>query len=212
MLARPFWCLIVARIMTGLASGVLHTAGFAVIVENVPSRIRGRCSGFADQGAFFGMAFAPALGGVMYQNLGWHAPVLFSIGVTLVDTFGRALMVERRHLGRWGIDLEGNRKSDVNDGSPVVDNITATPIAICTTELPSPKTGTEMGEEKTGAITSEPKLPVPIISPLRGLYRMLTSPRIMTALWVQFCISASYQSTVSGTFSSPCGGDQIVFY
>ncbi len=43
-------------------------------------------------------ALGPAVGGILYNRAGWHAPFYVSLGVLGLDLIGRLLMLECRHL------------------------------------------------------------------------------------------------------------------
>ena len=41
------------------------------------------------------------LGGVLYERLGWHAPIIFSIIVACFDLIGRLLILEASTIKLW---------------------------------------------------------------------------------------------------------------
>lgn len=49
-------------------------------------------------------AAGPPLGGLLYQKLGFNAPFIFGIILTVIDFIGRLLVVERKEALKWGVD------------------------------------------------------------------------------------------------------------
>jgi MFS family permease len=52
-------------------------------------------------------AVGPALGGTLYQKLGFHAPFVLGIALAVVDLIGRIIVIERRVALQWGVDPWG---------------------------------------------------------------------------------------------------------
>lgn len=62
MLARPFWCMVVARLLQGMSSAVVWNVGMAMICENVEERVVGRQLGYAMSGLAVGTSIGPVIG------------------------------------------------------------------------------------------------------------------------------------------------------
>lgn len=122
MLANPYWCMIVSRFLQGACSCVVWSVGLALICENIPAASMGKHLGFAVSGMSVGATIAPPIGGALYKHLGWHSPFIFCIIVCGVDLAARVLVVERKDLPRWGVQLDADGNvTDWNDGKgPVV--------------------------------------------------------------------------------------------
>lgn len=94
MVAKPYWTMVVSRVLQGACSAVVWTVGFALICENIDPKNLGTNLGIAFSGVAVGVTVAPPIGGALYQNLGWHAPFIFCIILLGVDLIARLLVVE----------------------------------------------------------------------------------------------------------------------
>ena len=52
----------------------------------------------------FRMLLGPPIGGALYSRLGFRAPFVFTIIITLVDLIGRLLLIERKDALKYGHD------------------------------------------------------------------------------------------------------------
>ena len=104
MLAPAYWLMALARILQGVSSSFIWTVGLALLCDVTPESRVGQQLGLAMAGLSAGVVLAPPIGGALYQNLGFHAPFIFSIGIILVDLLGRLLVIERKEAILWGID------------------------------------------------------------------------------------------------------------
>ncbi|KAL1406570.1 hypothetical protein Q8F55_008276 [Vanrija albida] len=94
MVAKPYWCMVLSRVIQGACSAVVWTVGFALICENIDPKNLGTNLGIAFSGVAVGVTVAPPIGGALYQHLGWHAPFIFCIILLGLDLVGRILVVE----------------------------------------------------------------------------------------------------------------------
>jgi len=101
MLARPYWAMVISRVIQGACSCVVWTVGFALICENIdPSRL-GTHLGFAFSGLSIGSTIAPPIGGALYKHLGWHAPFIFVMIICGVDAIARMFILEKHDVARY---------------------------------------------------------------------------------------------------------------
>ncbi|MDR2679137.1 MAG: DHA2 family efflux MFS transporter permease subunit [Zoogloeaceae bacterium] len=71
--APNFLVLVGARILQGVAAGILQPLGYLVVMQLFPSGKQGRASGILSFGVVLAPAMAPALGGVLLDGFGWQA-------------------------------------------------------------------------------------------------------------------------------------------
>ena len=93
--------LIVARAFGGLSSGIIFTAGLALIADSVARDEVGACMGFALSGMTWGALIAPMLGGIIYKRAGYYAIFITMLGVITFDFILRAVMIEKKAAGDW---------------------------------------------------------------------------------------------------------------
>ncbi|KAL7425017.1 hypothetical protein Q5752_000704 [Cryptotrichosporon argae] len=155
MLARPYWAMVVARVLQGCSSTVVWTIGFSLICENVDPSIVGRQLGFAFSGVSVGAAIAPPIGGSLYAALGWHAPFIFVVIVLAADLAARMFIVEKQDIAKWrakhGVPAPSAAPVEPALAAVPVENTEGTAAAEPVAALPS--TATELNE-------GEPCLPV----------------------------------------------------
>ncbi len=62
MLAKPFWCLVLRRVLQGMASGIVWVVGLAFLNENISKNRTGLCIRLCMTGTNIGEGLGPALG------------------------------------------------------------------------------------------------------------------------------------------------------
>lgn len=77
--AHTFVHVVIARLVQGLAAGVLQPLGIMALMRLFPPNIQGRASGILIVGIAFTPAIAPSISGWMLDQFGWHA--IFLLGV-----------------------------------------------------------------------------------------------------------------------------------
>jgi predicted MFS family arabinose efflux permease len=88
---------IALRIFGGLASAVIIPTSFALISEVVPRERHASAMGAVMLGMTFGIAFGPALAGLLTTWVGWRAPFLLtSAGCIVAHLIGTATIPKRR--------------------------------------------------------------------------------------------------------------------
>lgn len=89
----PYWLLVVARILQGVAAGMSWVAGLSLIAAVTPFATRGRSMGLAMSMVSLGLLIGPPLAGLLAENLGTAAPFLFAAAVALADGIARLVLV-----------------------------------------------------------------------------------------------------------------------
>ncbi|WP_274382196.1 MFS transporter [Photorhabdus bodei] len=89
ILAPTLEIAIILRIFGGIASAVIIPTVFALIADIVPYNHQAGAMGVVMLGMTFGIAFGPALAGILTDLISWQAPFLFSsLGCTVTFIAG----------------------------------------------------------------------------------------------------------------------------
>lgn len=94
-LGEPFWLLLLARVLQGIAAGMSWVAGLSLIAAVTPFASRGMAMGLAMSMISLGILVGPPLSGLLTGWLGTTAPFLFAAGLALLDGVLRILLVPR---------------------------------------------------------------------------------------------------------------------
>ncbi|RDW81984.1 MFS transporter-like protein [Coleophoma cylindrospora] len=194
-LARSVALLILGRILQGLSAAVVWTVGQALLVDTVGSQEIGQTLGWVSLSMTIAYLLAPLLGGIVYDRAGYYAVFYMAFGVIFLDIVLRLFLIEKKIAAQWDDWFDGD-VSTATSSQP---------------ERPSPSVAIE--EEKTvlgGDITSErtktpeegsPEQPAPPprFSKYPPIFTLLTSKRLVSALWccvVQSTLMVAFDSVV----------------
>lgn len=83
-LAPTYYFLLGARIVTGLFGGVIGSISFAIIADIFPLSMRGRVMGLVQTAFAASQILGIPIGLYLATHLGWHAPFLMIVGVSIV--------------------------------------------------------------------------------------------------------------------------------
>ncbi|RAJ96003.1 putative MFS family arabinose efflux permease [Larkinella arboricola] len=83
-IAPDYHFLLVARIITGLFGGVIGSIGFAIVTDLFAWQVRGRVMGVIQTAFAASQVLGIPLGLYLANNLGWHAPFLLIVGVSVL--------------------------------------------------------------------------------------------------------------------------------
>lgn len=92
-LGGPFWLLVVARALQGVAAGMSWVAGLALIAAVTSPRSRGRSMGLAMSMVSIGVLVGPPLSGLLVDAMGTRAPFIAAAALALADGVLRILVV-----------------------------------------------------------------------------------------------------------------------
>ncbi|HLZ55363.1 MAG TPA: MFS transporter [Ktedonosporobacter sp.] len=84
---------IAIRFVEGMLISGLMPASMAIVGDTIPLEKQGRWIGFITTAQAIGFALGPAIGGFLYQSLGFTSPFLFSAGIALVASLLAIFMV-----------------------------------------------------------------------------------------------------------------------
>lgn len=88
--------LIIARVLQGIASGMIFATGLAILVSIFPPQERGKVIGIAVSAVYIGLSTGPFIGGVLTQQLTWRSLFLLVFGMSLLVVL----------IIRWGLKGE----------------------------------------------------------------------------------------------------------
>jgi predicted MFS family arabinose efflux permease len=83
-----------ARVVTGLFGGVIGSIAMAIIADLFPLQMRGRVMGITQTSFAAAQALGMPLGVLMATHLGWHAPFLLIVGLSIVAGFFIAIKLK----------------------------------------------------------------------------------------------------------------------
>lgn len=87
-LSPNFVFLLAVRVIQGAVAGILYPMGTIVVMRLFPANEQGRATGFMAFGLILAPAIAPAVGGLMIDNLGWQTVFFMSMPFCAVAGFG----------------------------------------------------------------------------------------------------------------------------
>lgn len=85
--------LMFARLAQGAAAACSWVAGLALVAATTPLRTRARNLGIVLSAVSMGVLIGPALGGILADAFGRHAPFLFAAGLALLDGLLRIWLI-----------------------------------------------------------------------------------------------------------------------
>lgn len=110
-LSQSFAFVVGARILQGVAAGLLQPLANLVVMRLFPAHSQGRASGLLGFGIVLAPALAPTLGGLLLDQFGWQAIFLLSLpfcavaGVLGLFLLPRAGAAVRRPFDWYGVGL-----------------------------------------------------------------------------------------------------------
>nr|GAT57538.1 predicted protein [Mycena chlorophos] len=173
MEAPNFAVMCVARVIQGFASTAVWVVGLALLCDCTPEQFIGRQLGFAMAGMSIGFLVGPPLGGALYTRLGWRAPFIAGIIMSLFDLIGRLLIIERKDALQWGVDP-------------------AAPPTPATTTSDAEKDDTEIGQPEVPVVEAAASGPVKHLSLVGVMARLGRSSRAVVCLILTFIFGIIY--------------------
>lgn len=193
---------ITGRLFQGAAAAVVWTVGTALMVDTVGKEGLGQAIGYVSMSLSIGTMAGPLLGGVVYEDGGYYAVFGLAFGLIGIDIFLRLVLIEKKHALRW-IAPEMRPLA-------ISENQTREKTSLgTTTESPALSDGAQPG-------TLENKLEAH--NPLGQIRNLLSSYRLIVALWGYFVVSlvlTSFDSVlplfVQETFNWQQTGQGLIF-
>ncbi|EFE32716.1 MFS multidrug transporter, putative [Trichophyton benhamiae CBS 112371] len=139
-LARSPPVLVIARTLQGLSAAAVWIVGLSIIADNVPTERVGEAMSYTTVALAWGSLLGPAVGGVMYEKVGFYGAFTVPMGLLAVDIAMRFAMIERK------------KSTQANDDSPISKSSLALPASEFSNE--SYSTFTAPGESSTRSIST----------------------------------------------------------
>lgn len=98
-LAPSFLILLIGRALMGLGSALYVTTANAWLAESTGIALRGRVMGFYQTFTFSGIAFGPALGGILASLYGLRVPFVIYSGLVVIGIIMTSILREERKGG-----------------------------------------------------------------------------------------------------------------
>lgn len=193
---------IAGRLFQGAAAAVVWTVGIALMVDTVGRDGLGQAIGYVSMSLSIGTMAGPLLGGVVYEDGGYYAVFGLAFALIGVDIFLRLVLIEKKHALRW-IAPE-MRPLAISEHERREKNSIGT-----TTESPALNDNSSSGTPEN---KSESR------NPLGQIRNLLSSYRLIVALWGYFVVSlvlTSFDSVlplfVQKTFNWQQTGQGLIF-
>lgn len=102
MLSTSLAGFLIARIMQSLSATAVWVAGLALVTDTVDESRVAEVMGYTSAGMTGGMLLGPALGGIMFEKLGFSAAFYLPIALIAVDIVLRFAMIEPKGIYYYG--------------------------------------------------------------------------------------------------------------
>ncbi|CAG8016618.1 unnamed protein product [Penicillium salamii] len=176
------------RLFQGAASAVVWVVGNALVADTVGKDGVGKAIGYTTMACCIGLLAGPLVGGVVYQHGGYYAVFGIAFGLIGLDIVLRLALIERRYAIKWLKPEE---------------------------ELPATE---QHATEHIQSASQGPLQEAPPRSVLGRLGILLSSPRVIVAIWGSLVVSitmSSFDSVlplfVQESFRWKQGGQGLIF-
>ncbi|KAJ5488474.1 hypothetical protein N7539_003364 [Penicillium diatomitis] len=164
---------IVGRLLQGAAAAVVWTVGIALLVDTVGKDGLGQAIGTVSMSLSIGTVAGPLLGGVLYQHGGYYSVFGLAFGLIGIDIFLRLVLIEQKLAARWLTSESSPPVPMPNDfEKESLQDPSVSPSAAHTT----PSDNDEVKSTRSKNPFSQTKT-------------LLSSPRLVCALWGYFIVS-----------------------
>ncbi|CAD0083684.1 unnamed protein product [Aureobasidium vineae] len=127
LVARSLTLIIIARALQGISAAVVWVAGPALLADSVDPDQIGYFMGFIGDSMGLAIIAAPAVGGVIFERIGYNALFYVCLGLIGLDVLSRLLVIEK----------ERAREIDVQHGRDEPDVVYGSEITAAKQEKPS---------------------------------------------------------------------------
>ncbi|KAL6714093.1 hypothetical protein ACLMJK_008587 [Lecanora helva] len=180
---RGIACLVVGRMLQGIAAAIVWTVGLALLVDTVGHVKVGQAMGYVAMSMSIAVLVAPLLGGVVYARAGYYAVFYMAFGLIGVDIVLRVLLVEKKIAKQWDFGGDEDAGADESGEKTVSDN-TLESGPMQSGPLKNPPRQAELVNR------SIPRLPEQASTNARSsIVFLLTSRRLLAALFCTFAQS-----------------------
>lgn len=196
------YILVLGRALQGLSAAAVWTVGLAMLVDTVGQGRMGQTMGYISVATVTGLLGAPVLGGILYDRGGYYCVFGVSFGVITIDILLRALVIERDPAPPSHDQVHQSNYGSIETSCPVyTENLPQEgplPVVI------DSRDSTKQPSVTLIAVDDESPLILPkeqdnaaskLVIQLPPILTLLTSPRLLAALWGNFI-----QTALMGSF------------
>ncbi|KAG5933685.1 hypothetical protein E4U53_000913 [Claviceps sorghi] len=205
--------LILGRILQGLTSALTWSVGLALVVDTVPSERVGQAMGWIGIALSLGTLSSPSLGGIVYGRGGYYEVWGMCFAMIAGDAILRLLIIEKKDAARWlqRSDSHMSQMSRTSDNTTyIADGPESKPQDVDVAGNKCCPLPSRDDESLTVKETQQLSL--------REMMGLLTSPRILAALWgtvVEAVVLSAFDGTlpifVEGLFGWDSVGAGLIF-
>jgi MFS family permease len=177
--------LVIARGLQGASASVIWVVGLALLSDTMGASNCGEAMGWQGVGRFVGALLGPSLGGIVYDFAGHYAVFGMAFAVLLFDIVLRFAMIERKVAEQWISFPETISYHATDSTDSLGDERPQSPCDI----LKSP--ATEPSRNSLSDILG---------GHATGVGLLLSSSRILAALWTYFACSVIMTALESVSF------------
>ncbi|GIJ92026.1 hypothetical protein Asppvi_011001 [Aspergillus pseudoviridinutans] len=183
---------IAGRLFQGMSAAIVWTVGLALLVDTIEKEALGEAMGYAAMGITLGTMTGPLLGGVLYENGGYYAVFGLAFGIIGLDIFLRIVLIEKKDALKW---LHTERISTEPVDNPMEKQPTdgRASLPYPTDECGSEHDTASNSTPRSGAI-GDPNQQMPRKRRFGAVATLLSSDRMLVALWAYFIVSVALTS------------------
>ena len=121
--------LVVGRVLQGISSAFTWTAGITLAVESVKEEEVGKTMGICSLGMNLALLVAPIVGGLLFDQGGYHAVFALAFGLLAIDVIWRLAVIERSVAAPW-LDRQQHKYWTTSFGNNGTPRIIPSPIRV----------------------------------------------------------------------------------
>ncbi|KAF7590541.1 hypothetical protein BBP40_002682 [Aspergillus hancockii] len=105
---------ILARLLQGGATAMVHVAGLALMTDSVAFDNLGQTIGYLGSSVALGFLLGPLLGGLVYDTAGYHAVFAMAYAIVILDFIMRIAVIEKKVARQWLSEESDNTNPESN--------------------------------------------------------------------------------------------------
>ena len=184
--------IVTGRVLQGLAAAIVWCVGLALLVDTVGHEEIGKIMGYVTLSMSLAIILAPLLGGIVYARAGYYAVFYMAFGLIATDIIMRIALIEKKMAKKWGLAVKELDPEAIHSSpTPPVSSFEVVTASSPTSKSPVPALET--------AIAFTPDLPFFKTSSLPPVLTLLSSYRLLTALWgvlVEAALLTAFDSVI----------------
>ncbi|THY37454.1 MFS general substrate transporter [Aureobasidium pullulans] len=113
LVARSLALIIVARALQGISAAVAWVAGPALLADSVDPDQIGYFMGFMGDAMGLAILAAPAIGGAVFERVGYNAVFYICLGIIGLDLLFRLLVIEKKRATQIDVQQDERKPSSI---------------------------------------------------------------------------------------------------